>query len=111
MKRTNSEPSTAFICWQREATSPCLRIELQSGEIHIFPYSLLLTARLTRASNGSEILHLSFSTHEVEIEGQALRDLAIGIQDFAIKWLRPIPERYSPLAATDSIISAIRVTS
>lgn len=110
MKRTNTEPSTAFVCWQREAASACLRIELSSEEMHLLPYSHLVAAQFIRAAEGEESLRLTFSTHEVKIEGQELRDLLLGIQDFAIKWLRPVPQRYSVIAPTmGGVIAKISV--
>jgi hypothetical protein len=65
--RTSIDPTTptAPVCWQRESATACLRIELESGEIHLLPYNHLTTARLT-----------------------------LGIQDFAIKWIRAVPEKY-----------------
>lgn len=113
MKRTNSEPSTAThtapICWQREPNSPCLRIELANGDLHIFPYSHLITASLAHSENDTETLRISFSTHEVEITGHALRDLVLGIQDFAIKWLRTLPERYQVAPVREGMITSIQI--
>ena len=109
---TETPTATAPICWQREAPSACLRIELLNGEIHLFPYTHLVTACLTRTAEDIETLHLTFSTHEVQIEGHNLRDLILGIQDFAIKWLRPVPERYQSLVPSrDAVIVSVRVTT
>ncbi len=111
---TATEPPTATapICWQREAPSACLRVELLNGEVHLFPYTHLITARLTRNAESTETLHLTFSTHEVQIEGHALRDLLLGLQDFAIKWLRPVPERYHAVVPIqEGVITSIHVTA
>ena len=109
---TETSTATAPICWQREAPSACLRIELLNGEIHLFPYPHLAAARLTRIGEESETLHLTFSTHEIQIEGHNLRDLVLGIQDFAIKWLRAVPERFRAVATIrDGMISNIRIAS
>ena len=111
---TATEPPTvtAPICWQREAPSACLRIELLNGEIHLFPYTHLVTAQLARTVDDTETLHLTFSTHEVHIEGHNLRDLIHGIQDFAIKWLRTVPEKYGAVAPIrEGVITSIRVVS
>ena len=109
---TATETPTAPICWQREAPSACLRVELLNGEIHLFPYTHLVTARLTRIEGDTETLHLTFSTHEVQIEGHNLRDLILGLQDFAIKWLRPIPERYHAVVPIrEGVVTSIRVSA
>ena len=113
MKRTSTDPTTqtAPACWQRESTTACLRIELENGELHILPYNHLIAAHLSKAANGTEILRITFSSHEVEIEGHNLRDLVLVIQDFAIKWLRPVPERYQSLVPSrDGVIVSVRVT-
>jgi hypothetical protein len=112
MKNRNSPEPTTPICWQRESPSACLRIELLNGDIHLFPYTHLVTVRLTRTAENNETLQLTFSTHEVKIEGHNLRDLVLGIQDFAIKWLRSVPERYQPLAQNrDGVIVSVRITA
>src|SRR6059058_4204007 len=43
----------------------------------------------------TEILRLTFSSHDVEIAGRNLRALLLALQDFAVKWLRSMPERYA----------------
>jgi hypothetical protein len=46
------------------------------------------------------------------VEGHNLRDLVLGIQDFAIKWRRPVPERYQSLAPSrDGVIVSVRITA
>ena len=108
---TEPPPATTPICWQRETTSACLRIELPNGEIHILPYAHLVSAHFTKSKDDTETLRLIFSTHEIQIEGHDLRDLLLGIQDFAIKWLRPVPERYVEIASTKAgIITKICVS-
>jgi hypothetical protein len=113
--RTSTEPTTPTatspICWQREAASACLRIELLNGETHLFPYTHLVTARHSRTAEDTETLQLTFSTNEVQIEGHNLRDLVLGIQDFAIKWLRAVPDKYSSVVSHDGVIKSIRVAS
>jgi hypothetical protein len=110
MKNRNATEPNTPICWQRESTCPCLRIELPNGELHIFPYNHLVSAQLTGISPETETLILTFSTHEIQIEGRSLRDLVLGIQDFAIKWLRPMPEKYGAIAPIrEGVITGIRV--
>jgi hypothetical protein len=51
-----------------------------------------------------------FSFHDVEIEGNNLRALLLALQDFAVKWVRVMPERYQQLdPAENTVVSSIRV--
>lgn len=74
MKRTSTDPTTrtAPACWQRESTTACLRIELESGETHLLPYNRFITALRSKADDGSETLRIVFSSHEVDIQGHNL---------------------------------------
>ena len=114
MKRTSTDQPNPTVpaCWQRESTTACLRIELETGELHILPYNHLITAYCAKAADGPEILQITFSSHEIRIEGHNLRDLVLGIQDFAIKWLRPVRERYRAVASNrDGVITSVRVAT
>ena len=58
----------------------------------------------------NETLRLVFASHEVELTGRNLRDLFHAVQDFAVKWIRPLPERFNALVSGDSgLVSGIRV--
>jgi hypothetical protein len=101
----------APICWHREPSSACLRIEPPGGELHVFPYQHFVTALLTRSEDG-ETLRLSFSSHQVEITGRNLRDLLLALQDFAVKWVRNAPERFAMLAESEaSMVTRIHITA
>jgi len=53
---------------------------------------------------------LLFSSHDVELQGRNLRTLLLALQDFAVKWLRTMPERYEGLETGDSgVITGIKV--
>ena len=96
-------------CWQREAACACLRIETSDRAAQVFPYQHLVTASLD-CGDEAEILRLTFSTHDVEITGRNLRALLLAVQDFAVKWLRAIPQRYEQLGAgDDGVITSIKV--
>jgi hypothetical protein len=57
-----------------------------------------------------ETLRLSFSSHDVELQGRNLRTLLLALQDFAVKWVRPMPERYHALEPGENgVVSSIRV--
>ena len=101
--------NNAPTCWQREAPCACLRIETSSREVHLFPYQHLVTASLTQ-HHGAETLRIAFSSHDVEVGGRNLRPLLLALQDFAVKWLRSVPERYQLLeTAENGLVSSIRI--
>ena len=96
-------------CWQREAPCACLRIETSARAAQVFPYQHLVTASLN-CDDETETLHISFSSHDVEIVGHNLRPLLFSLQDFAVKWIRPIPGRYEQLAGGENgVITSIRI--
>jgi hypothetical protein len=105
-KRTVSSAPT---CWQREAPCACLRIETSPRESYLFPYQHLVTASLQQSEQG-ETLRLTFSLYDVEIRGRNLRSLLLALQDFAVKWIRAIPERYHALQLGENgVVSSIRI--
>ena len=100
---------TTPACWQREAPCPCLRIETSPNESHIFPYQHLVTVSLTSVEQ-IETLRLLFSSHDVELQGRNLRSLLLALQDFAVKWIRAMPERYHALEPGENgVVSSIRI--
>jgi hypothetical protein len=62
-------------CWQREAPSACLRVELTGAEAYLFPYQQLVAASLMHAE-GTDTLTLMFASHEVVFSGRSLRKIA-----------------------------------
>ena len=106
-RRQNIRTSPA--CWQREASCACLRVETLGNEIHLFPYQHLVNASLTFGEN-IEKLRLAFSSHDVEIAGHNLRSLLFALQDFAVKWIRPMPDRYRAFeTGEDGIVTELRI--
>lgn len=100
---------SAPTCWQREAPCACLRIETSAREARLFPYQHFVTASLNQGAEG-ESLRLLFSTHDVEIVGRNLRPLLLALQDFAVKWIRAVPERYQGVAnERNGWIASIRI--
>jgi hypothetical protein len=105
----NRTVSSAPMCWQREAPCACLRIETSPHESHLFPYQHLVTASLAHGEQ-EDTLRLTFSLHDVEIRGRNLRALLLALQDFAVKWIRAIPERYHALERGENgVVSSIRI--
>lgn len=101
--------SSVPACWQREAPCACLRIETSPRELHLFPYQHFVTASLHHGEN-AETLRLTFSLHDVEIQGRNLRALLLALQDFAVKWVRVMPERYHVLEPGENgVVSGIRI--
>jgi hypothetical protein len=99
--------SSAPACWQREAPCACLRVETSPRESHLFPYQHLVNASLSHGDEG-ETLRITFSLHDVEIKGRNLRSLLFAIQDFAVKWIRAMPERYHVLEPRENgVVSSI----
>src|ERR1700731_199898 len=102
-------PPPGPTCWQREAPCACLRIETSDRAAQVFPYQHLVTASL-ECGDEAEILRLTFSTHDVEITGRNLRALLLAGQDFAVKGLRPVPQRNEALGnSDDGVITRIRI--
>jgi hypothetical protein len=101
--------SSAPACWQREAPCACLRIEISPRESHLFPYQHLVTASLSQ-SDEAETLRLTFSSHDVEIAGRNLRPLLFALQEFSVKWIRIMPERYHQLEdGENGLVSSIKI--
>ena len=100
---------SAPTCWQREAPCACLRIEASPHEQQFFPYQHLVTASLS-GEDDAETLRLVFSSHDVQIAGRNLRQLLFALQDFAVKWIRPVPPRYQALGNEgEGMIFSIRI--
>ena len=77
--------------------------------MRLFPYQHLVNASLIE-KEGVETLRLAFSSHDVEIAGHNLRSLFLALQDFAVKWVRSMPERYHVLEPGENgIVSSIRI--
>jgi len=68
-------------------------VEISKTESHLFPYQQLITASLAH-ENTEDVLRLAFSSHDVEITGRNLRELLVALQEFAVKWLRAVPDPY-----------------
>ena len=77
--------------------------------MHVLPYAHLISASLI-CSDDSDALRLAFSAHDVEIRGRNLRALLIALQEFSVKWIRAMPNRYQSLEPDESgVVSSIRI--
>jgi hypothetical protein len=120
MIRTNqsqgksSEPGVGArgaVCWNEDPQAQALRIELNSGNLFVFPLSHFLSAEFTRI-DGCDSLNLAFTTHEVRIRGRHLREVALALQKLAVEWIREIPQKYAALADTNAaFVQSIEVSA
>ncbi|PZR79781.1 MAG: hypothetical protein DLM52_00560 [Chthoniobacterales bacterium] len=77
--------------------------------MRLFPYQHLATASLI-CDEKAETLRLTFSSHDIQIIGNNLRSLFFALQEFAVKWVRPIPERYLAFeTGDDGVILEVRI--
>lgn len=96
-------------CWHRGHDRPCLRVEMRTDEVFIFPYQQFLGAHHLRTT-ANETMKITLSTHEITLTGQRLEKLLAALQEFAVDWIRPLPRRYRELAEDrDVAITAIDV--
>jgi len=75
-----------------------LRVDLQSGAFFVLPYSHFAFAHFQREGD-SETLRVTFSSHEVRVNGRNLRELGLALQKLGVDWIREAPARYAGLAA------------
>lgn len=96
-------------CWHRERDRACLRVEMRTDEVFIFPYQQFLGAHHVRAS-ACETVKITLSTHELTLTGHRLEKLLAALQEFALDWIRPFPMRYRDLGeGSEGIITSIDV--
>ena len=107
LKQSASIPSTPRVagensptCWHRERNRICLRIESTPTDTFLLPYQQFLGAHHARAGD-SETLLISFTTYEVTLCGRQLGEIALALQDLAVEWVKPLPDRYQGLAHDD----------
>ncbi len=96
-------------CWRREHNRPCLRIETNSGEAFLFPYHQFHGAHHLRSMD-LETLKISFSTHDIVLSGRSLSEIALALEDLAIRWIKPVQSRYGRVAEVEgALITDIEV--
>lgn len=88
-------------CWNETGQTQSLRVELNNGELFIFPYIHWMFAKLERIAD-QELLTVSFSTHDIRLTGHCLRELGIALQKSAVDWVRELPPRYANLITKDA---------
>ena len=109
-----SEPSAtkrSVVCWDEDPQTQALRVELKNGSFFVFPVSHFLSAEFTPGDKG-DVLKLLFTTHEVTICGQHLREVALALQKLAVEWLKEIAPKYAKLAEPNAaVILSIEVAA
>jgi hypothetical protein len=87
-----------------------LRLELNPKCFCLLPYHHLEFAKFESTQN-EDVITLSFLSRTVRIMGKNLRDLGLALQGHTIEFIKPLAERFSPLAgdANDIWVKAIEI--
>ena len=106
-----SATKRSVVCWNEDPQTHALRVELKSGGFFVFPVSHFLSAEFTHGDKG-DMLKLLFTTHEVTISGQHLREVGLALQKLAVEWIKEIAPKYAKLAEPNSaVILSIEVAA
>ncbi|MGA2869364.1 MAG: hypothetical protein ABSF34_09410 [Verrucomicrobiota bacterium] len=85
-----------------------LRLELDSKKFYLLPYHHMEFATF-ESGDGQDTLTLLFLNRTVRILGKNLRELALALQDRCVEFVKPVPERYAPLAGNEVSIKTIEI--
>ena len=106
-----SATKRSVVCWNEDPQTQALRVELKSGNFFVFPVSHFLSAEFAQGDKG-DVLKLLFTTHEVTIAGQHLREVALALQKLAVEWIKEIAPKYAKLAEPNAaVILSVEVTA
>lgn len=85
-----------------------LRLELNSKSFCLLPYHHL---ELVKFESGDEqdTLTLIFLNRTVCITGKNLHELALGLQDRCVEFVKPLPERYASLVGDEVTVRTIEI--
>ena len=61
------------------------------------------------AGEGLDTLTLSFLKRTVLITGKNLRELGLALQDRAVEFVKPLPERYASLVGDEATVRTIEL--
>ncbi|MEO8351245.1 MAG: hypothetical protein ABI680_05900, partial [Chthoniobacteraceae bacterium] len=95
-------PSNMPPCWERERDRDCLRLEKSEGEELLLPYQHFLGAHF-RPQKQMETLTITFSSHSITPEGWRLEEIVAALQEYAVDWIAPTPQRYQSLRDADAV--------
>jgi hypothetical protein len=85
-----------------------LRLELNPKSFLLLPYHHLELVKF-EAGDGQDTLTLVFLNRTVWITGKSLRELALGLQDRCVEFVKPLPERYSSLVGDEVSVKAVEI--
>lgn len=108
LERRRAAESRSESCHSIEPQPPCLAITATTGEDWVFPWSQLVSARLTHQTDRNELC-LAFTSHEVTVRGLHLSELRNAVTTLRLAALRPAPTKYSRAAADQPFIETITV--
>lgn len=106
----NGDQANNLSCWKKDERAQCLRVETSSAEQFLFPYGYFHEARFA-TSGDEETIELLFSSESrtVRIEGRGLEDVWLALQNLSVAWVKPLPQRFAPLAKSQTCIKSISV--
>jgi hypothetical protein len=84
-------------CWNKDYQAHALRVELADGNLYVFPYRHLAFVRF-ESGNDHDTLSVVLDTHQIQITGKHLREVALALQKSAADWVRELPGRYGSQA-------------
>lgn len=85
-----------------------LRLELNPKSFLLLPYHHLELVKF-EAGDGQDTLTLVFLNRTVCITGKGLRELALGLQDRCVEFVKPLPERYASLVGDEVSVKAVEI--
>ena len=100
MKLGQDDARKNLTCWNRDTQAQCLRVELADGGLYIFPYNHVACVRF-EPGNGIDTLCVGADTHEIQITGTNLREVALAFQKLAVEWVKALPARHGALSGDD----------
>lgn len=108
--RPSDEATKRTLCWNKEAQPQAFRVEMTDGSFLVLPYDHLGYVKFEPGHEG-DLVHVFLSTHDIQIRGTNLRDLALAFQKCAVDWVRALPARSSPRPDADYVwIKGIKVS-
>jgi hypothetical protein len=85
-----------------------LRLELNPKSFLLLPYHHLELVKF-EAGDRQDTLMLLFLNRTVCITGKSLRELALGLQDRCVEFVKPLPERYASLVGDEVSVKTIEI--
>jgi hypothetical protein len=85
-----------------------LRLEVNPKSFLLLPYHHLEMVKF-EAGDGQDMLTLLFLNRTVCITGKSLRQLAMGLQDRCVEFVKPLPERYASLVGDEATVRTIEI--